>query len=463
MARWRSASSTTRPPINAFTAFVARLEALEAELEGQRFLLGDEPQQLCFADLLLFAFLVRLDPVYYGLYKASAHLLRDLPALHGYARDLYELPELASTTDFDAIKAHHYSSHPVLNPRGLVPRGGVPELDAPHFRDERFARTRDPARAVGEDSTKRRAAGEWVRGQSRHRRWISDDGSTELPAEAGRYHLYAPYNCPWSHRALLARSVKGLESVVGATVVYFRRDPDHGWQLNPRVPGCTEDPLYDITYVRELYERVGSEEKSVPVLWDAKTETIVNNESAEILRMFNSGFGALAERADLDLYPEAHRQTIDRLNSLVYQRVNNGAYKAGFARSQFAYERAYARYFAALDWLEARLLERDWLAGSERPTEADLRLLPTLARHDEVYLTRFKLDRCRVSDMPRLAAWLERMQAWPGVSEASCLDHARNGYFGRSGNEIVPAGPSPLALSPADFPREVWQNIAPES
>jgi putative glutathione S-transferase len=173
--------------------------------------------------------------------------------------------------------------------------------------------------------------------------------------------------------------------------------------------------------------------------------------------MFNSAFGDLAGR-QLDLYPSGFREEIDRINALVYQRINNGAYKAGFARSQAAYDRAFARYFAGLDWLEALLCGRDWLAGTTVLSEADLRLFPTVYRHDAVYYARFKLNRHRITDYPRVNDWLERMLAVPGIAASSNMDHARNGYFGRTGNEIVPAGPLPLGLSSSDFPRAVWLN-----
>ncbi len=442
---------------SAWRDYEIAVDGFEQLLAGQRFLLGTE---VCFADYLFFGFAVRIDPVYYELYKANAYLLAQLPNVHAYACDLYETPELFSTTDFEAIKRRHYLHEPLLNVKRVVPRGGIPALHSPQFRAREFAASAAVDGGTEEDQGKARIAGEWVRPQSRHRKWISADGSTEYPAEPGRYHVYAPYNCPWSHRALLARAVKGLEQVVGATVVYFRRDPQRGWQLNPAIPGCTDDPVYGLRYVVELYERVGSEEKSVPVLWDTKTHSLVSNESAEILRMFNQAFGDLAGRADLDLYPAALRDEIDQLNDLVYQRINNGAYKAGFTSSQLAYERAFDRYFAALDWLEALLGKREWLAGSEQLTEADLRLFPTVFRHDAVYFTRFKLNARRIADYPKLSAWLRRMLDVPGVAAACNQDHARNGYFGRTGNEIVPLGPEPLTLSRADYPERVWLNLS---
>ncbi|MEM9192536.1 MAG: glutathione S-transferase C-terminal domain-containing protein [Myxococcota bacterium] len=435
----------------SFAALRQALLDYEAKLRASRYLGGNDEADLSFADVVLYGFLVRLDPVYYELFKANAFLLTELPSLEGYCRDLYERPPFFESTDFDRIKAGHYLDEPVLNPKRIIPRGGLPRLDVPHDR-HRFTSTESAGGT--EDATKHATTGEFVRPASGLRHWIRPDGE-RYPAEAGRYHLYAPYNCPWSHRALLARAVKGLDDVVGASVVYFRRHPERGWQFNPKIPGCTPDELYGRRFAVELYESVGSKERSVPILWDAQTESIVSNESAEILRMFNDAFGSLAQ-SDLDLYPEDRRAEIDRLNEIVYQRVNNGAYKAGFASSQEAYDRAFARYFAALDWLEALLAERRWLAGSERFTEADLRLFPTLFRHDAVYFTRFRLNLRRIVDYPRLAEWLKRMLAMEPIARASNLDHARNGYFGRTGNEVVPAGPVPLGLSPSQFERDVW-------
>jgi len=202
---------------------------------------------------------------------------------------------------------------------------------------------------------------------------------------------------------------------------------------------------------------VDSSERSVPVLWDTETKTIVSNESAEILRMLDGAFGDLARR-DVTLVPAGFERDIDVINEITYQRINNGAYKAGFARSQQAYERAFARYFRALQWVEELLDGRDWLAGTPNLSEADLRLFPTVYRHDAVYYSRFKLNLHRLSAYPRLSAWLGRMMEVPGIAEASNMDHARNGYFGRTGNQIVPAGPTPLGISPKDFTRDVWLN-----
>jgi len=438
---------------DAFAAFRAGLDDVERRLEDRRFLDGgDRPTR---ADLGLFAVVVRLDPIYFPLFKANPYLLEDLPNVHGHARDLYERPWVEEATDVAAFRDAAWRARTDLAAHGIVPRGGLPDLDAPHFRDELAAASEGAVDvAVEEDPNRRRRSGEWVRGQSRFRHRVGD---VDFPSSPGRYHVFAPYNCPWSHRALLGRAVKGLKDVVGASVVYFRRDPDHGWQFNPRIPGCTPDQVGGEKYVRAYYEAEGSDERSVPVLYDTETRRIVNNESAEILRMFDDGFGALATR-DVPLYPPAHRDEIDRVNRLVYTRINNGAYKAGFTRSQAAYDRAYARYFAALRWVNDRLEDRKFLVGTDHPTEADLRLFPTVFRHDAVYFARFRLNGARIRDFPRVAGWLDRMLRWPGVAEASDLDHARNGYFGRSGNGLVPAGPVPLGLSPKDFSPEVWLN-----
>lgn len=441
------------PYEEAHTRLANTVGEIDRTLQEQRFLGG---HRISMADVVLFAFSVRLDPVYYELYKATVGLLDEFRALEGHARDLYDRPAFYETTDFEAIKTYHYLDEPVLNSKSIVPKGGLPDLEAPHFRGWRFGGTDEEA-AVEEDHTRSRTDGEWVRPHSEERDWIRSDGSGRYPAEPGRYHLYAPYNCPWSHRALLGRAVLGLEETVGASVVYFRRDPERGWQFNPRIPECTVDRANGADYIPELYESVGSDETSVPLLWDTETDTIVSNESADILRMFSTEFDAFRTR-DIDLYPDGFRRTIDRLNAAVYQRINNGAYKAGFSGSQLAYERAFDRYFRALEWLDGLLEDRRWLAGSPEPTEADLRLFPTIFRHDAVYYARFKLNADRLEAYPALEEWLERMLEVPGVAEASNLDHARNGYFGRTGNEIVPAGPVPLELSPKDFSREVWLN-----
>ncbi|MEL6759635.1 MAG: glutathione S-transferase C-terminal domain-containing protein, partial [Myxococcota bacterium] len=192
-------------------------------------------------------------------------------------------------------------------------------------------------------------------------------------------------------------------------------------------------------YVRELYERIESSEKSVPILWDKKRKTIVNNESAEIIRMFDAAFDSLAPET-ATLVPEELENQINRLNAFTYHAINNGAYKAGFSSSQDAYEAAHQRLFEALDVVEEMLRGRRFLLGT-RLTEADVRLFPTIFRFDAVYFTRFNLDARQIRDLPNTQRWLEHMLAIPEIASASNLDHARKGYFGRTGNELVPLGP----------------------
>ncbi|MEM9691259.1 MAG: glutathione S-transferase C-terminal domain-containing protein, partial [Myxococcota bacterium] len=378
------------------------LDSFNDRLVAERYLSrGAEPD---FSDVLLFAFSIRLEPVYYELYKATVGGLDRYSHVRDHARDLFERAPFHETTDFEQIKRAHYEDEPLLNPRSIIPRGGRPDLDGPHERDSLRAApstrgTDDSAHAGGP------ARGEFVRPVSQMRRLVGRD--PDLPAEPGRYHIFAPYNCPWSHRALLARAVKGLDEVVGASVVYFRRHSERGWQFNGAIEGCTEDQVGGKRFVVSYYEAVGSAERSVPILWDTETSQIVNNESADIMRMLNRAFGALATR-DIDLYPERFRDAIDRLNAFVYQRINNGAYKAGFAKSQHAYDRAFARYFRALDELERLLGEHRWLAGTPAATEADLRLFPTVFRHDTIYFNRFKLNQRTISSYRHFVAVARR-------------------------------------------------------
>jgi len=418
----------------AYHAFFAALDHFEAALAESRFLGGAEPS---LADLWLFAALVRFEGAWYSLYKVNRGLAREMAQLGGYLRDLHQRPGFADTVDWDAIKRMHYLEDARIAPKQRVARG-VPDLWGPHDRAERFARAE--VRAVGtEEQRGARGRGEWVRGTSAHRRWITADGSSGLPAEAGRYHLYIANNCPWCHRVALTRAVKGLQDVVSMDVLWYRRDPERGWQFRPDEPGCTEDTVFGFDYARQVYEREGSTERSVPILFDTVEQRVVNNESSEIMRMLDRAFGALAAR-DIELAPDALVDAIDRVNAWTYTDVNNGAYKAGFTSDQRAHDLAYARYFSALERLDRRLRTRRFLCG-EQLTEADLRLFPTLFRHDHVYYTRFRLDHRRIRDYPDLYRWLRDVLAVPGVAEASNLDHCRKGYFGRNANQVVPLGP----------------------
>jgi putative glutathione S-transferase len=309
------------------------------------------------------------------------------------------------------------------------------------------------------DAPARRAKGEFVRGVSQFRAVLG--GHPDFPAEPGRYHLFVALNCPWCHRVTLARNVLSLQNGITMDVAFPGRTNDDDpiapnlWEFNPArvasltgttLPECTAETATGQNYrlARQIYQAEGSKEASVPILYDKKTKRIVNNESAEIIRMLNAQATALgaADDARPDLYPADLRSDIDTLNEQIYVGINNGAYKAGFSSDQAVYAAAFEAYFATLRALEARLAAdgRPFLTG-DRFTEADLRLFPTLYRHDPVYYLRMKLNGARMLDFPHLWRWLCRVHALPGVAESNSLTHCRQGYFGRSWNNVVPLGP----------------------
>lgn len=308
-----------------------------------------------------------------------------------------------------------------------------------------------------DDAAARRASGEFVRSISAFRSAIGVD--PDFPAEPGRYHLFVALNCPWCHRVTLARAVLGLQNSVSMDVAFPNRTEDNLWEFDPgriasltgtTLPECTLETATGNSHrlVRGIYAAEGSDEASVPILYDKAAHRIVSNESAEIVRMLNAqsrDLGSTLSDPDLpDLYPEdtALREDIDALNSEIYVRINNGAYKAGFSSRQDIYAEAFTGYFDTLDTLEARLSDgRPFLTG-ERFTEADLRLFPTLYRHDPVYYVRMKLNGARILDYPHLWRWLCRVYALPGVAESGSLVHCRQGYFGRSWNKVIPLGPT---------------------
>ena len=263
-----------------------------------------------------------------------------------------------------------------------------------------------------------KSGGRFERQNSAFRHWIdSDDG--RFAAESGRYHLYVSLACPWAHRTLIFRSIKRLEAHISVSVV----DPlmlSEGWVFSEPEPlmGC--ERMYEVYLAADaLYEgRV-----TVPVLWDKKLGTIVNNESAEIIRMLNGQFNDLTGVTQ-DFYPARHRSEIDAINDRIYHDINNGVYKTGFATTQAVYEEEYSRVFAVLDWLEERLTQRTFLLG-DSVTEADWRLFTTLVRFDSVYHGHFKLNRQKLSEFPRLSDYVERLTAVPGVSETINQDHIK--------------------------------------
>lgn len=299
----------------------------------------------------------------------------------------------------------------------------------------------------------RTKGGSFERSSTQYRNWITADGSAGpsgeggFKAEADRYHLYVSYACPWAHRALILRELKGLQDLIGVSVVH----PDmleEGWTLSNDFDGATGDRLYGMDYLREIYLKADPEASghvTVPVLWDKQRETIVSNESAEIIRMFNSAFDGLTGNSD-DYWPESLREAIEPVNARIYDTVNNGVYKAGFATTQEAYDKAVHPLFDSLDWLEERLGENRYLMG-DRITEADWRLFTTLIRFDKVYHGHFKCNRRRIVDYPNLWAYTRELYQWPGVAGTVHFDHIERHYHysHESVNpyRIVPIGPRP--------------------
>lgn len=291
--------------------------------------------------------------------------------------------------------------------------------------------------------------GGFVRQVSSFRNWVTPDGASGptgcggFKAEAGRYHLYAALICRWASRTLIARKLKRLEDAVSVTIVE-PQIASQGWRFGD-YPGAGLDRLNGATYLHELYSCADPHftgRATVPVLWDIKTGAIVNNESTDIVRMFNSGFGTLADDG-IDLYLEALRPEIDAWNARIYPALNNGVYRAGFAITQAAYEEAYHGVFAMLDELEHHLGSGKFLIGS-RLTEADIRLFVTLVRFDVAYYGLFKCNRKRIADYPALSAYLSRMLAEPEICETVNIDHIKRGYYSirvLNPNGIVPLGP----------------------
>ena len=312
----------------------------------------------------------------------------------------------------------------------------------------------------------RRAKGEFVRGLSGFRHAIGD---ADFPAEPGRYHLFVALNCPWCHRVTLARAVLGLEASISMDVAFPNRtgedDPmgPNLWEFAPdRIATLTGETLAECTYetgtgqgfrlAKQIYQQEGSEEQSVPILYDKHAKCIVNNESAEIIRMLDAHAAALgsdiAYRPALVPTDPEMAETCAQLNARIYTTINNGAYKAGFSSDQAVYAKAFAEYFETLSWLNELLSDgRPFLLG-QGFTEADLRLFPTLYRHDPVYVMRMKLNGARILDYPHLWRWLCRVYALDGVADAGSLVHCRQGYFGRSWNGTIPLGP----FSPRPYP-----------
>ena len=310
-----------------------------------------------------------------------------------------------------------------------------------------------------------KSGGEFVRDTSSFRNWVTPDGAPGpsgtggFRAESGRYHLYVSYACPWAHRTLIFRALKGLAPHIDVSVVHPDM-LDDGWTFANDFPGATGDRLHGARFMREVYTRAKpdvSGRVTVPVLWDTQTDAIVSNESAEIIRMFNTAFDAITGNRD-DYWPEALRETIEPVNARIYDGLNNGVYRAGFATTQVAYDKAVAQVFDTLDWLEERLTANRYLMGG-RVTEADWRLLPTLLRFDPVYHGHFKCNRRRLVDYPALWAYTRELYQWPGVADTFRRDHAVRHYHYSletiNPHRIVPIGPETDLWAPHG--REVLQ------
>lgn len=284
--------------------------------------------------------------------------------------------------------------------------------------------------------------GKFKRSAAQFRNWIEADSNAKFPAQSGRYHLYVSYACPWAHRTLIFRQLKGLEQHITVSVVHPLM-LENGWEFAEQP---LNDDLYSLDFLYQLYLKADSEYSgrvTVPVLWDKQQQTIVSNESADIIRMFNSAFNDITGNT-LDFYPEKLQQDIDSINDYVYDRVNNGVYKCGFATQQTAYEEAFEELFEALDKLEERLATQSYLVG-ETLTEADWRLFTTLVRFDSVYVGHFKTNKRRIVDYPNLWNYVKALYQVPGIAETVVMDHIKQHYYGShhmiNPTGIVPVGP----------------------
>ncbi|MFU0505513.1 glutathione S-transferase family protein [Pseudaminobacter sp. NGMCC 1.201702] len=304
--------------------------------------------------------------------------------------------------------------------------------------------------------------GRFVRSRSQFRDWITPDGTPALDrtrgfkAEPGRYHLYVSLACPWAHRTLIFRVLKKLEDLITVSVVHHYMG-ENGWTFRTD-DGATGDPLYGFDFLHQIYTKADpgySGRVTVPVLWDKKEQTIVSNESSEIIRMLNSAFNEWGD-ASLDFYPEALRGEIDEINEFVYPAINNGVYRAGFATKQHAYEEAFNELFSALDRLEDRLSRQRYLVGGQL-TEADWRLFTTLVRFDPVYVGHFKCNLRRIADYPNLSNYLRELYQVPGVAGTVDMLHIKSHYYGSHATinptGIVPVGPEIDLNAPHDRDR----------
>ena len=297
----------------------------------------------------------------------------------------------------------------------------------------------------------KKSGGKFVRSNSAFRNWITADGSAGptgdggFAAEPDRYHLYVSYACPWAHRTLIFRALKDLEDLITVSVVHPDMLSD-GWTFDTDFPGATGDTLHGLPFLRDVYLKTNprmSGKVTVPVLWDKKQNTIVSNESSEIIRMFNGAFNDVTGNT-ADFWPEELRDAIEPVNERIYDTLNNGVYRSGFATTQDAYDEAVTELFNTMDWLEDRLSKSRYLMG-DSVTEADWRLVPTLFRFDPVYHLHFKCNRKRVIDYPNLWAYARELYQWPGVAKTVHFDHiVRHYHYSHESinpHRIIPINP----------------------
>jgi len=290
-------------------------------------------------------------------------------------------------------------------------------------------------------------SGKFQRRDSAWRNWITADGSSGFKAESGRYHLYVAYACPWAHRTMIFRTLKGLEDHISFDVVHPFMGKD-GWHFGTDFEGATGDSLFGAEFAHQIYTRSDPDATTrvtVPILWDKETGKIVSNESSEIIRMLNSAFDGITGN-QLDLWPEPMREEIETVNERIYHTLNNGVYKSGFARSQSAYDAAVGELFDTLDWVEDRLATNRYLMG-DTLTEADWRLFVTLRRFDAVYHTHFKCNRSKLTEFANLWAYARELQQMPGIAATTDLKHITHHYYESHTSinpfGIVPTGPKP--------------------
>lgn len=302
--------------------------------------------------------------------------------------------------------------------------------------------------------------GSFVRSTAKFRNWITPDGNAGpsgtdgFPAESGRYHLYVSYACPWAHRTLIFRALKGLEGHITVSVVH----PDmlgDGWTFDTDDNGATGDTLYGLPFARDIYIKADpqvSGRVTVPILWDKTRETIVSNESSEIIRMLNSAFNDITGNTD-DYWPTELRTDIEAINERVYDTINNGVYKSGFATTQTAYDDAVGPLFDSLDWVEGILSKSRYLTG-DTLTEADWRLFTTLVRFDPVYYLHFKCNKHRIVDYPNLWAYTRELYQWPGVAKTVNFGHiVRHYHYSHDSinpHRIIPINPVIDWMEPHD-------------